>query len=141
MFISRSSSQEDNMFYCCAKDFTLWQCFLLSLWSHYVFACKLCNILQTLTASCFTKSKKKFENPPPTTPKFQLPHPLKPKTLSQFFFKTKFGKAFYPKIRRIETFMQTPMPSFPSSHTQFFYCTYSNSFAHGPINDVTPSLS
>jgi hypothetical protein len=86
MFISSSSSEKDDIFYdCYAKDFILWQCFLVSSWSHYVFACKLCDILQTLTTSCLTKSKKKFGNPPPTTPKFQLPHPLKPKTLSQFF--------------------------------------------------------
>lgn len=43
---------------------------LLSLWSHYVFAYKLCDILQTFTTSWHAKSMKKFGNPLPTTPEF-----------------------------------------------------------------------
>ncbi len=60
-----------NFFYdCCVENFTLWWCFLLSLWSHYVFAYKLFDILQTFTTSWHAKSMKKFGNPLPTTLEF-----------------------------------------------------------------------
>jgi hypothetical protein len=83
MFISIFSNEEDDFFYdCCVEDFTFWQCFLLSLWSHCVFAHKLCDILQTLTTSWLAKSMKFFGRPPLTILGFQPPHPLKLKTLS-----------------------------------------------------------
>jgi hypothetical protein len=86
--MSTSLNEEDYIFYdLYAEDFTLWKCFLFSLWSHYVFVCKLCDILQTLT-TWLAKSMKKFGYPLPTTLEFQLSHPSKPKTLSQkLFFK------------------------------------------------------
>jgi len=54
----------------CPKNLTFWQCFLLSLWSHCVFAHKLCAILQTLTTLWLIKFMKKFRNPPPITLEF-----------------------------------------------------------------------
>jgi hypothetical protein len=99
MFISISSSEEDEFFYdCCVEDLTFWQCFLFSLWSQCVFACKFCDILQTLIASWLAKSMNFFGSPPLTTLEFQPPHPLKPKTLSQkLFFKTRFWKGLLPQ--------------------------------------------
>jgi hypothetical protein len=61
------------------KNLVFGQWFLLSLWSHYVFAYKFCDILQTLIVWQHAKSMK-FWNLPPTTLEFQEPHPLKLKT-------------------------------------------------------------
>jgi len=87
MFIFISSSEEDEIFYdCCAENFTFWQCFLYSLWSHYVFARKHSDVLQTLIASWLAKFMNFLGSPPLTTLELQPPHPLKPITLSQKLF-------------------------------------------------------
>jgi len=112
------------------KNLIFGQWFLLSLWSHYVFAYKFSNIVQTLIASWLAKSMK-FWNLPPTTLEFQEPHPLKLKL--EIYKKTKFGKAFYPKTYRPKTFIQKLVPFSPFSHKPFWHWT---NLTHLPMDPL-----
>jgi len=94
MTLAWNIDDKDKVIYdCCLEDLTLWQTFLLSLWSFsvfahlfYVFILKLCELLQTLTSSWLAQSLKKFQDLDPLKPTFHkhcstlepVDHGLKP---------------------------------------------------------------
>ncbi len=90
VFSSTTYGEEKNTFYDShAKDLTLWQCLLLSLWSQCVFVHKLYEILQIVTISRATQSLKKF--------RILLLTTLKLEELSfWFFFHSSNSKIYSP---------------------------------------------
>jgi len=60
--LTRSAQEDEDVFYNCKMNhLSLWQAFLLLLWSFSMFFYKICESLQTLMSAWLTQSFKQFD--------------------------------------------------------------------------------